>query len=287
MKFAVGILALVATTLPSAVSGQSTCRNKKGQLSYIKELSAQWTLYNKQVASNLAISAEQEVYSSNRKAQEIGEDNKKAAKNAKTKTRNENEKKRNKDDLDDADASLDAELAAAEAAADAEAAAKLAETEAADARQEEVIDGSIAVLQGRKAAVEANRQTQKAKAVERKNKRKSDAAANLSAEEAALAASKQAKIDVQNSGRNSKKGTFSSGQASKTAEVEAQFAQAIADLEASKYDVAATLAELDNAGGTGLTYPADCIMDVADVVTLVKQGRSAKEIWEDIILPNA
>jgi len=279
MKFTKAVL---AAALASTASAQN-CAVKSGQIEFIQPLTSAWKLYNNQVAFNAVVDEKL----SNTSDAKAAKDAAISAHHAGVAT-----------GINDASVARTAAVGVEHTDAQTDLVAKHdaqklfiettyqasinAAQEAHDARQGN-LDTAIASENQRvidSAAADVIKADGVGAAAAAKRAEANADAAAVHVADAASVAAKLAVEDTRDADIRVRYGVTSDAQ---VAALNAKYAGIHNEIEANKYDTAATLAELDTAGAGGIAYDADCIVDVATAIAGVKADKKAGTIWNEFI----
>lgn len=279
MKFAAIALAFVATTTAQ------DCRTKAGQVDYIKGLITQWGTYNREVAYNAGVTGDQDVVQAEHDAVDAEAAAFTAEKGANLTIATNAKIAASVATRDTALAENAANLAAWNAKIVAGSTARNAKINADNQKYRAGLDEKIVGVNAKKAKLEAWRTKNLAKALAKHTAQRAKSASKL-ARQVATAQSKQGLQNTKHAERLAEKVQNNSvALNTRLAAAADKLSASISALEASKRDSQATLDSIDNAGSTGLAFPADCLLAVDDVIAEVKLGYKAAEIWQHLIYP--
>jgi hypothetical protein len=281
MKFANSVL---AAALASTASAQN-CATKSGQIQVIQPLTSAWKLYNNQLAFNAVVdeklsnasdakTAKDSAISAHHAGVASGIDSASSTKTGAV----DAEHKQAQDALvtkhDQAKTAIEATYQAALTASQA----------AHDARQTN-LDLAIVAEQDRVTAAAAADVIKADGVVAAASTKRSEATDAANAVKTADALQVTAKLAVEDTRDADIRTRYGVKLAAQIASLNEKYSGITSDIEGTKYDIAATLAALDSAGpGQAVDYAADCIVNVADAITMVKDELSPTEIWTEVVI---
>jgi len=274
---------LTVAALVFASMSTASCQRKSVQIDALKDLVSYWTLVKKQRANNLILDGEISTLEETQASQINALDAAYGIRVAGISSANTTKI-----------ASIQLEYTNA-------ASALATETATAVANYNTILNRKVTGLQNQLTKAQQANGAKVTKLTAKQN----SSASNLSRAQGRLTTKKNAQISANTiatsdklaaieSKRAAKAGTISSkatrqlnrmqsrydGQVSQISE---NLANDIATLEGRLKDAAGQLDSLDNASTTGLTYPSDCLLPVADVISLVKNDLSANQIWGSLV----
>jgi len=277
MKYATIALALASTSFAQ------DCRRKEGQLSYLRDLIAQWTLYKKQVAANAVISAEQTRQEGIRATRE-GEITALSAERLSNFTSAVNARiSEIEEETTSAVGAIASDLAVTLGNIETRRTTKLASL-ANKLNDAQSANSAKVTKMTNKITNIGNNLVRAQNKINAKHASSLSRAANNYANAISSAEStRDTKVSKQNSILSNKVGQAATSYAQRVATAEGNAESEINRLTGTLRDVNATLALIEDAGNGGLDFPSDCLFDPADVIALVKSGLKPTAIWGSLI----
>jgi hypothetical protein len=276
-------LFLATALVASAVTAQN-CAIKSGQIEVIQPLTSAWKLYNSQVAFNAVVDEKLANASDAKTAKDAAISAHHASVATGITTASGLRTAGVDTEHTEAQAALLVKFDAQKVAIEATYQAALTAAQAAHDTRQSNLDIAIVTENGR-VTTAAAADVVKADAVgAAASTERAEATTAADAVKTADALQVTAKLAVEDARDADIRTRYGVKLASQIASLDAKYAAITSDIEATKYDIDATLAVLDTAGEVGgVTYPANCIVNVADAIVGVKAEKKAGTIWQETI----
>jgi hypothetical protein len=281
MKFANSVL---AAALASTASAQN-CATKSGQIQVIQPLTSAWKLYNNQVAFNAVVDEKL----SNASDAKTAKDAAISAHHASVATGIDSASSTRTGAVDtehtEAQAALVTKHDQAKAAIEATYQAALTASQAAHDTRQTNLDAAIVAEEARVTTAAAADVIKADGVGAAASTKRADANAAAAAVKTADALQVTAKLAVEDTRDADIRVRYGAKLASQIALLNDKYEAIDSGIEGTKYDIAATLAALDSAGpGAEVDYAANCIVDIADALVMVKDELSPTEIWTEVVI---